>query len=265
MASSSEYGDDEIRAILRRALQQERDGVGLTHEELEEVAAEVGIAPEDLADAARAVAAERAQRKDLEEAEARVAAKTRKRRRGWWRHVATWGVVSGGLALLDWVMGGGWWAHFPAIGWGIFVGLHGVRTFFRDREEDLQRELIRLRKKRERAARKRARERDRQSRKGAMSRAEEAFEDAIERGITLLLEKAADSLDRATREVEQERPDTAFNRYVDGKEGRKKGAKKKRARRGTGPRARVDGPGAEAAPEEVEVGEPAARRREREA
>ena len=49
MASSSEYGDDEIRAILRRALQQERDGVGLTHEELEEVAAEVGIAPEDLA------------------------------------------------------------------------------------------------------------------------------------------------------------------------------------------------------------------------
>ncbi|HJL27951.1 MAG TPA: hypothetical protein RMI62_02585, partial [Polyangiaceae bacterium LLY-WYZ-15_(1-7)] len=72
VASSSEYGDDEIRAILRRALQQERDGVGLTHEELEEVAAEVGIAPEDLADAARAVAAERAQRKDLEEAEARV-------------------------------------------------------------------------------------------------------------------------------------------------------------------------------------------------
>ena len=64
------YDDDEVREILRRALEEDE---GLGHDELAAAAAEVGIEPERFERAARAVRSERSRE---------VAIERRRRRRG---------------------------------------------------------------------------------------------------------------------------------------------------------------------------------------
>jgi len=65
-----------------------------------------------------------------------------------WRHLATFVIVVGGLALLDWATGGGFWVEWVAAIWGAFVALQFITTFVtpnmwgRDVEERMvQREL----------------------------------------------------------------------------------------------------------------------------
>jgi fatty acid desaturase len=75
-----------------------------------------------------------------------------RRRLEFYRHVATFAVIVGGLALLDWATGGGWWVQWVAAIWGALLALQFLNTFIapplwgRDAEERMvRRELERRR------------------------------------------------------------------------------------------------------------------------
>lgn len=69
-----------------------------------------------------------------------------------YRHAVTYGFIVGGLALLDWLTGGGWWVQWLAGIWGAFLALQSFNTFIspwlwgRDVEERMvRREMERRR------------------------------------------------------------------------------------------------------------------------
>ena len=190
------YSDDEVRKILQRALGAEEESaaegpLGLEHGELVAVAEEVGIEPEALQVAAAEVLAERSEQGLVLEARRLAELDHRRARRGWLRHLASYGVIMAGLVGLDLATGSGVWWIYPALGWGMGVALHGVRVVLFDKESVAERHRRRLERRRERQ--KRAREGG-----GALAEAGAAFEAALERGVTLLLHKAARKLDAAT-------------------------------------------------------------------
>lgn len=255
----SEYDEEEVREILGRAIRVD-DEIGLSHAELVEVAEEVGVRVEDLEAAAAEVRDERVDRSDEMEARQRLSKRKARKRRGWLRHLLSWGVVGTGLFLLDMIVPGSSWWFYPVIGWGMVVGLHGVSLFGGDDEEALEREIRRIRKKRERARKEaeRAARRKRGKRKkggDVLSAAEAAFEDAIDRGLALLLTKAAQKLEAAVGEGVP--PDTEFGRFVAKKRGRRVPPRVQRKGRAA-PHARVEAEG------EAEVVEEPARRGRRE-
>jgi hypothetical protein len=75
-----------------------------------------------------------------------------RRRLEFYRHVATYVFIVGGLALIDWLTGGGWWVQWLAAIWGAILLLQLFSTFVspmlwgRDVEERMvRRELERRR------------------------------------------------------------------------------------------------------------------------
>jgi hypothetical protein len=212
------YDDAEVEEILKRALDRGGNVDGLSHAELAEVAAEVGLSPEELEHAARSVLASRAERRDRDDAARVLAERKRSRRRGLAQHAATWGVIGAGLAALDYFTGtpGISWALFPIIGWGTAVGLHGVGLAFRDDDKELRAIARQLRKQRERAAREAERQKERPVPK--IVTAEAALEAALEKGIALLLTKVADKLEAAAAPRPSPR-DTELNRFIAQKKG----------------------------------------------
>ena len=214
----SAYSDDEVREILHRAVVNSTDSnLGLSHQELAEVAAEVGIAPADLERAAAQVRLERTQRTEEEEARAAFAIQKKRRRRGFFRHFFTYGVVTSGLYLLDSLSPGSSWWIYPAIGWGIAVGLNAASVLFADDDAALERERKRIRRKRQRENQRAQQKKGKQASRKALVHAEASFEAAVERGVTLLLEKAAQKMEKAVHKKELQ--DTEFGRYVATKEG----------------------------------------------
>ena len=61
-------------------------------------------------------------------------------------------IITGGLALLDWATGGGWWVQWVAIIWGAFLAMQFLSTFAapmlwgRDAEERLVQRALRRRR-----------------------------------------------------------------------------------------------------------------------
>ncbi|MEM9069901.1 MAG: 2TM domain-containing protein [Myxococcota bacterium] len=240
----ADYSDDEVSEILGRALSKD-DVIGLSHEELAEVAAEVGITTEELEKAAAEVRSERVRQSDRAEAEHAVTVHKRRQRRGWLRHFATYGVITAGLALLNLTTGGSAWWVYPAIGWGMAVALHGSRVLFSDDDAELQRQLRRIERRREKARKAAQKKKKAKTSKGLLSDAETAFESALERGVALLLTKAAEKIEAATAPPVP--ADSDFGRFV----AQKKGVPMRVGTDGEarGPQTRVD----PLAPEEVEV------------
>lgn len=88
-----------------------------------------------------------------EDAEVRAVRRQVRRRLDFFRHLTFFAVIIGGLALVDWLTGGGWWVQWVALIWGAFLVLQFVTTFLsptlwgRDVEERMvQRELDRRRR-----------------------------------------------------------------------------------------------------------------------
>ncbi len=52
-----------------------------------------------------------------------------RQRLDFYRHIVTFGVVVGGLALLDWLTGGGWWVQWVAGIWGAILLLQFIGAF----------------------------------------------------------------------------------------------------------------------------------------
>lgn len=52
-----------------------------------------------------------------------------RRRLEFYRHLTTYVFIVGGLTLLDWATGGGWWVQWLAGIWGAFLVLQFLSTF----------------------------------------------------------------------------------------------------------------------------------------
>jgi hypothetical protein len=66
---------------------------------------------------------------DEGDAEYRAARRRVHRRLEFYRHVATYVFIVGGLALIDWLTGGGWWVQWLAAIWGGILLLQLFSTF----------------------------------------------------------------------------------------------------------------------------------------
>ncbi len=248
------YSDDEMKEILRRALEGDASGDGVEHEDLVAAAAEVGIGRELVERAA-------IEMRDEREALARVQQKQRKRRRRFWRSLGTFAVVNAFLFAIDYLTPGGPWFYWPLLGWGLMVALHGLRVL-PPMSEDMQRELVeeekrRIARQRQREARRLAKEaerRARRERRGDRSAAESAFETAVEEGVTALLNALAGQLSRVSQGASEGRAPSEFDRYVAGEKGKERIPSADAPVTPASPRARVsiDRAAAEVVEEELE-------------
>jgi len=106
-------------------------GSSLNFEELSHLAGELGISDQLLRKAIPLAAAQR------QRAEKRTLQKMR-----FWRHLLVYLPVMGGLGLLDFLGGGGYWVQIPAIFWGIFLAMHGLRAFVTSKQGRLHRAIL---------------------------------------------------------------------------------------------------------------------------
>jgi 2TM domain len=116
---SPEEAGDIIREATRRTLSPGEGERPLTREDLLAMANEMGIS----ASAVEQVLAARARRQRLEQ-------RQRAARRGLAWHATSYGIVIGGLTLLDVTTLPGIWVHLPAIGWGIGLAFHIASVLF---------------------------------------------------------------------------------------------------------------------------------------
>ena len=113
------YRQEEAQEILRRALSQPAPDAGFSHEQLREMAAELGIDPTALDTAAREW---RIERQEAAERREYIAA----RRREYVSHLLPFLMVGTGLVLTNLATEGSiTWSLFPLLGWGIPTLLHG--------------------------------------------------------------------------------------------------------------------------------------------
>jgi hypothetical protein len=87
-----------------------------------------------------------------DDAELRQVRRRVRQRLDFLKNLAFFVLITGGLALLDWATGGGWWVQWLAIIWGAFLVMQGLSLFVapvvwgREAEERMvQREMERRR------------------------------------------------------------------------------------------------------------------------
>src|SRR6187402_1487515 len=138
MSKDQSYADDEVRAIIERAL-KEQPASGLSHEDLLSIGAGVGLSPAAVESAAREVT------------EARLTATATKRvvsrrRRGLAAHAFVYAAVNALLFAINFLTTPGeWWVLFPVFFWGLGLLLHaGFGLFTPVSERRLNREKQRL-------------------------------------------------------------------------------------------------------------------------
>lgn len=124
MSDERKYSDEEVRAILDRALARDAsESGGLSHADLLTVGEQVGVSADAMARAAEAVQADRL---------SRDAAQTITGRRKRWLagHAAVFAVLNGLLyAVNAATTPGEWWVLFPIFFWGLALLLHAGLTF----------------------------------------------------------------------------------------------------------------------------------------
>jgi hypothetical protein len=119
---SKRYNADEVTRILKRALRPGQEDA-ITHQELLEIARELGVTPDTL-DAA--ITQEMAGM-DLEEARKKW---LRRERSGFNPHLWSYIIVITALFLIDLFSPGGWWFQWPMLGWGIGLAFHFRSAYF---------------------------------------------------------------------------------------------------------------------------------------
>ena len=117
MGQDRSYDDDEVRAIIDRALQA-RPGGGVSHEDLLAIGAGVGLSQSAIENAAVELRAARQNQLALQHV-------VSKRRRGVAAHAFVFVVVNALLFVINWLTTPGeWWSLFPIFGWGLGLVLH---------------------------------------------------------------------------------------------------------------------------------------------
>lgn len=261
------YTDDELQAILRRALERQAERAdGFGHDELVAAAREVGLDEDAVERAIDEISRERGYERIRESLK-------RRRRERWLRHLVAYLAVVGGLLGLHALALVGAWVFWVAFGWGIGLALDTYGKLRAPTEEEVEREARRIarRERRRRKAQERREAKRRRAEERAMrakqrhhhhhprSEASEQLERVIDEGVALLLKVAAKKIREVTEQMEhgQRAPDTEFGRYVERRRQREQGAPEP----ARGPRVRVE---AEAEELEEHALEVERRRRERE-
>jgi len=244
--SKRTYTQEEVTEILKRAMKQQTlQKQGLSHEELVEMADEVGIDRLAVESATAELAETRADEMARQEDARALAAERSRLFNGFVSSLFFYIVVCGALYFIDTRFSGGTWYYWPALGWGIALlfRLHSVLFPERSLARRRARELKRARREERRALR-RARHREVRAsfgldaydwggqgphdpdRKELEAKAHERqryveaavnagareFETAVQAGVAALLNVAARKIqDHAARAVPQDGSD-AFKR-----------------------------------------------------
>lgn len=176
------YTDEQVREILRRAVERSEGPGGINREDLIAAAADVGIDTE----AVHTAIVELEHEGELKEELAKLG---RDRRRSLASNFGSWAIISSGLLGIDWATGDGWWFFWPVGGWGVLLLLELKGLLLanptRDQEEAARRIAHRERQRqREQAEQRRLHERERRKGLGGL-------EGVVERGVEDLLSAAA--------------------------------------------------------------------------
>lgn len=134
------FSTDEMSEIIETAARL--DGIShdpneVTLAEITQVAAELGISDEAVMAAVAERRREAAEQRALDEERKDLRRKRAKAWRDWRAHLASYVAVILGLLLLDLVTGGtlSWW-FYPAIAWGMGLGVHTLVVLFNADDED---------------------------------------------------------------------------------------------------------------------------------
>jgi hypothetical protein len=124
MADGRKYSDEDVRAILDRALSRDASGTdGLSHADLLSVGEQVGVSADAMSKAADEVQAAKLER-------GASAAVLARRRRWLTAHAGVFAIVNGLLyAVNAATTPGQWWVLFPVFFWGLALLLHTGLTF----------------------------------------------------------------------------------------------------------------------------------------
>lgn len=122
------YAPEEVTAIVASAVRRQRERGDISHDELLEVAAELGIPRQDIDEAARHLATER----DMERARALW---RDRQKRGFYGHLASYAIVNFFLWQVDVLTAGSTWFYWPLLGWGMGLAFHAYSVFFPDPHE----------------------------------------------------------------------------------------------------------------------------------
>ncbi len=155
------YSEDEVRAILARAIDQQatgpRDDGKLAFEDLLAAAQEVGVDTTTLREASRAVRLRDQESAELLDERAERDAWIRRKRRSFKRHLGVYLIVNAAFFMLGVFTHGLPETLMPGLFWGIGLGIHGLRAFMADEDEwrearDRQRQIEAKRRRREERA-----------------------------------------------------------------------------------------------------------------
>ena len=214
--SGRRYTDDEVREILRRAVDHDaEDHSSLSHADLIDAAGEIGIS----ADAVDAAAADLSVTDDVR---AEVERRRARRRRRFGRHLVTYLLVNAFLFAIDFLTPGGPWFYYPLLGWGLLLALHGSGLLFTSEGDDREaaQKLVDRRRQREQ------RRRERQRRRDTSRKVHGEFERAVEEGVAALLAAAARKMDEARAAMVRAQgstpasPDTELGHYIARRKGK---------------------------------------------
>jgi serine/threonine protein kinase len=140
VTAAQRFSTEEVREVLGKAVEQQAAKQGsskLGFDDLLAVAAEVGVDPDSLREASRALRArgqEKPQKSEEKSAPEDNAAQRdawlRRRKLIFYRHAGIYAIVNAALLVLGLVLLGPftpWWPWFiPALGWGIGLAIHGL-------------------------------------------------------------------------------------------------------------------------------------------
>ena len=133
------YSEDEVRAILARAIDQQaagsRDDGKLAFEDLLAAAQEVGVDTTTLREASRAVRLRDQESSEIVDERAERDAWIRRKRRGFQRHLGVYLIVNAAFFVLGVLTHGLPDTLMPGLFWGIGLGIHGLRAFMADEDE----------------------------------------------------------------------------------------------------------------------------------
>ena len=155
------YSEEEVRAILARAIDQQaagpRDDGKLAFEDLLAAAQEVGVDTTTLREASRAVRLRDQESSELADERAERDAWIRRKRRRFQRHLGVYLIVNAAFLVLGLLTDGLPETLMPGLFWGIGLGIHGLRAFLADEDEwiearDRQRQIEAKRRRREERA-----------------------------------------------------------------------------------------------------------------
>ena len=118
------YSDEEVSAIMRRALVKGRGGDTISHDELVDIAHNSGVSQEAL----EAALEEQETRGEFEAAKE---AWIKRQRSEFYGHLTSYCIINGFLFMVNLLTSRGYlWVVWPMLGWGIGMAFHFVSAYF---------------------------------------------------------------------------------------------------------------------------------------